>query len=242
MRGGAGVGYIALAWAASMEEFEMIRIVCIIPLIVIVASAATADQYWIAYEGDGWPEDEGWWHIWGDEQAHRWIEDGALVIDSLHDIGIADFYEMHMNGQLDPEPGETFVLQWRLLVQQVVGFRDPGLGVFSDEMWAVGFEFDEGSILSVFEYGVAAKFEPGIFHRFELRSGDMRHYDLWIDGEPAMSGDFWHALSRSTVGWGDFVQGSASLSRWDYVRFGVVPEPESATLLWLGVLAWRNLR
>ena len=221
----------------------MIRIVCFIPLIAMVASAATADQYWIAYEGNDFPENEGWLRLWYGAEANRWIEDGALVIDSLHDIGIADFYDMHMNGQLDPEPGETFVLEWRLLVEEVVGHYDPGVGVFSDEKWGVGLDFREDRVVSVFEDGVAAEFEAGVFHRFELRSADMRHYDLWIDGEVAMLGDFWHGLSASSVGWGDFVQGSASLSRWDYVRFGVIPEPQvSLLLLVVGSLllgAWR---
>jgi len=224
----------------------MIRIVCFISLVVAVAGVATAEQYWIAYEGNGWPEDEGWWHIWGDEQAHRWIEEGALVIDSLHDIGIADFYDMHMHGQLDPEPGETFVLQWRLRVDEVIGTRDPGVGVSSDEGWTVSFTFEEAAIWSTFEPGVVVTFESGLFHRFELRSADMRHYDLFIDGYLAVSGCFWHGLLQSKVGWGDVVQGSASLSRWDYVRFGVIPEPQVSLLVLvvasLLLCRWRTAR
>ena len=73
-----------------------------------VMPAAKAAPYWIAYEGDAWPEDEGWWHIWGPRPAYRWIEDGALVIDSLDDILIADFYEMHTDGQrIDHQAGRA---------------------------------------------------------------------------------------------------------------------------------------
>ena len=95
----------------------------------------------------------------------------------------------------------------------------------------MGFGFDETTIYSGFESGVNATFEPGVFHEFELRSEDMRSYDLLIDGELAMSGSFWESLSGTWVGWGDCVEGYASLSRWDYVRFGVVPEPQSLLLL-----------
>jgi hypothetical protein len=198
-------------------------------LLGLVAGAAWAEPYWIAYEGDVFPEEAGWWHIW-EGAAERSLEDGVLVIDSLHDIAIADFYQMHMYGELDPEPGELFIMEWRLKIDEIVGDRDPGVSVFSDDRWAVGFDFDETTIYSGFEPGVTASFEAGIFHDFRLVSWDMRAYQLFIDGDLAIAGWFWDSLTPSRVGWGDCVQGAASLSRWDYFRFGVVPEPGCALL------------
>ena len=76
-----------------------------------------------------------------------------------------------------------------------------------------------------------APFEPGVFHEFELRTRDMRDYELYIDGNLAISGSFWLSLTWSRAFWGDSIQGGASLARWDYFRFGVVPEPNSLLAL-----------
>ena len=209
----------------------------IVGALLLGGQIASADEYWIAYEGNDFPENEGWWHIWGDVRADRRIEDGSLVIDGLADIRIVDFYQMPMNGTLDPGPGETFIMQWRLRVDEVVSRRglDPGVSVFSDDMWAVSLRFGEDRVESVFETNVRATFEPGVFHEFELRSSDMRSYQFLIDGELAINGSFWFSLIESRVGWGDVIEGARSLSRWDYVRFGVVPEPQTL-LLFGGVL------
>ena len=82
-------------------------------------------------------------------------------------------------------------------------------------------------IESTFESGVSASFEPGVAHTFDFRSGDMRTYVLAIDGVPAISGNFWLSLTPSRALWGDMVGGGGSLARWDYFRFGVVPECDS---------------
>jgi hypothetical protein len=76
----------------------------------VLAMPARAEPYWIAYEGNDFPENEGWWHIWGPEPGERWIEDSVFVLDTLRDTHIADFYVMNMWGSLDPGPGETFVM------------------------------------------------------------------------------------------------------------------------------------
>jgi hypothetical protein len=125
----------------------------------------------------------------------------------------------------------VFVVEWRLLIDQVIGFSDPGLSVYSDEAWSVTFDFDEDSVMDFGQPGLSAAFEPYAYHDFELRSSDMRSYELFIDGQPAMEGSFHHLISTSRVTWGDVIQGGASLARWDYFRFGVIPEPGALDLL-----------
>jgi hypothetical protein len=218
----------------------MIRTLGVVMATLLVISAARAEQYWIAYEGNDFPENEGWTRIWFDPQAERWIEDDALVIDSRASVSTCEWYEWHPD-VTDPGTGEVFIAQWRLLVEEVtIGPYDPTVGIFSDDRWAVGFHFGEERIESVFEIDVSAAFEPGLFHDFELRSPDMRTYELYIDGSLAIQGSFWLSLMSSQVGWGDTIQGAASLTRWDYFRFGVVPEPSPALLLTVAVLAKRN--
>lgn len=214
----------------------MTRIVFYLMVSALLATVARADQYWITYEGNDFPENEGWQRV-SNGQPERWLEDGCLVIDSRGSVSWVEFYQLDMGGNLDPGPGEVFVMQWGTLIDEVVGYRDPGVSVFADTRWAVAFTFDEDTVMSVFEEDVSADFEPGVFHEFELRSADMLSYELRIDGEPAITGAFWLSLDASRVGWGDVVQGGASLVEWDYLRFGVVPEPSAGLLLGLAGLA-----
>jgi len=207
----------------------MTGILRFLSVFLLVVSSVSADQYWIAYEGNDFPENEGWLRVsYG--QPERWLEDGCLVIDSRGSVSWVEFYQLDMQGNLDPGPAELFVMQWRLRIDEAYG-ADIGIGVFSDDRWAAGFHLDGDTISSTFEPGTSAPFLPGVFHEFELRSPNMRTYDPYIDDELAIEGSFWFQLIESRVGWGDTVQGAASLSRWDYVRFGVVPEPWSFLML-----------
>lgn len=196
----------------------------------VLAGTAGAEPYWIAYEGNDFPENEGWERTFCDPNgvvgqggAIRTIEDGALVLDSLQSVMIVDFY--NWSRPIDPGPGELFILRWRLKVDEVSAREDPSVVVFSDDFQAVGFEFSESYLISVFEPGVSVSFEPGVFHSFEFRSWDMTDYELWIDGLLAETGTFYDVFESSRISWGDGVQGTASVARWDYVGFGVVPEP-----------------
>jgi hypothetical protein len=122
-------------------------------LSVLVASllswSASADQYWIAWEGDDFPENQGWTRVWGnwDGQyegpgAIRTLENGILTYDSLYDDGVYDFSEMYRPGQMDSGSGELFVMEWRLNVEQVDSwYGDPGVVLSSDEAWVVGLRF-----------------------------------------------------------------------------------------------------
>ena len=215
----------------------MIRIIGLTLAIALVAPAASAEQYWIAYEGDVWPEEQGWHHGYGDWEGHyhggafRSLEGGILTIDSLHDEGVFDGYIMEMPGQIDPEPGELFIMEWRLKVDETIDGRDPTVALASDQKWMVGFEWDEQSLISVFEDGVNLAITPHVFHDYRLVSWDMLTYELYIDESLVREGSFWSSASESYVAWGDGVQGAASLSHWDYFRFGAVPEPASVWLI-----------
>jgi hypothetical protein len=212
----------------------MIRMLSLLLVCVLAVSIASADEYWIAYEGNDFPENEGWTRIWFDPQAERWIENGALAIDSRASTSTCEWYEWYPE-VVDPAPGEEFIMCWRLCVDD--GGFDVGVSVYSDEKWAAAFLLDEDTIVSVFEPDVSASFTPNVFHEFELRSVDMRTYELFIDDALAIEGTFWLSLIQSRVLWGDKVQGAASLSRWDYVRFGVAPEP-NGTLIIIAIGLW----
>jgi len=207
-----------------------------------LTAVAFADTYWIAWEGsdaNDWPEFSGWERVWGNwdgqyqgDGAIRTLENGVLTYDSLFDEWVYDFYERYRPQAMDPGPNEVFVLQWGLWVESVIsGTGDPGVGVASDEGWMVGYEYDLDSIYSTHEY-ITIPLPPGTWHDFILISGDMRAYDLYIDGVLAREGWFAKRFTTSSVGWGDCVQGAASLHHWNYVRLGVLsgPPPQSGDL------------
>jgi len=195
-------------------------------LVCALGGPARAAPFWVSWEGNDFPENEGWERVFfNGMSAQRSLQDGALVIDSLESISIVDFYQMRRG--VIPEAGETFVMQWRLRVEELLGLRDPTVFVFADDRYAAGFEFQLDSLRDGFEPERTASFSPGVFHEFEFRSTDMRVYELYIDGGIALTGDFFfsNAVDSPRIGWGDGVQGTASISRWDYFRFGVIPEP-----------------
>ncbi len=221
----------------------MRRVLNVMLAMLLAAAAARASPYWIEYEpaNGHFPEEEGWWRLTGYGGDQRSIEDGWLVMDGTADPRIYD-YALMEGGPVDPGPGELFVAQWRIRVDHVTGPYDPWVTVHSDEKWAAGFTLSENAILSVFEPDVTASFEPGIPHTFELQSANMRTYVLSIDGVPALSGAFWLSLTGPAVAWGDGVYGAASLARWNYFRFGVIPEPSPLLGLLIALCYGRSLK
>lgn len=217
----------------------MMRLVGFTVGVLVAVAPAWAEQYWIAYEGNDFPENEGWIRYASDPPAQRWLEDGSLFIDSRGDGNIVDNYTMYFDeGGVAPEPGEMFVMWWRLLVQES-HLWDPGVYVTSDDQWEVIFIFDEGSLLSFYEPEVYVELEPGVFHEFELRSTDMRNYELYIDDLLAIEGIFFEGLFSPLVGFGD-ITGGASLAQWDYFRFGVVPEPSAWLMTLIALMCIRR--
>ena len=212
------------------------RLLFLTGLTLVLAASATAEPYWISYDGNDFPENEGWERTFCDQDgivgqggAIRSLEDGALVLDSRESTMIVDFYEMQQ--PIDPGPGEMFVMEWRLRVDDVSAREDPGIAIFSDDSYGLAFELSTSYIASVFESDVTISFEEGVFHSFAIHSADMRSYELTIDETLAYSGVFTDVFMSSRMNWGDGVQGAASLATWDYVRFGVIPEPSSWLLL-----------
>ncbi len=210
----------------------MSRVVSVIMCTLLLAGAARASPYWVAYEGNDFPENEGWDRStnWGG--AERWIENGTLAIDSRADPRIYDAYGMRHNGDLDPGPGETFVLQWRVTVDEVkIGVANTVVGVHSDDAWWVALWISETEVWNPMNPATNAQFTPYVAHEFELRSSDMRQFVLTIDGQPATAGSFLKGSNDPKVWWGDSIINACGLAHWDYVRYGVVPEPQSSILV-----------
>ena len=192
---------------------------------------ARAAPYWVAWEGNDYPENEGWERgHFGDDgpQADRTLEDGIMTLDGLASIEIIDGYLMER--PLDPGPGEEFVAQWGLRVNQVgnpIFPYDPGFAMTSDDGWRVVMVIGLDEVHSILEQHDVA-FEPGGFYAWEFRSVNMRSYVLRLNGSVIHTGTFIETgVLESRIEWGDLVAGATSHSDWDYFRFGVVPEPST---------------
>ncbi len=200
------------------------------------APPAVGEPYWIAWEGDTFPEEGEWNRAYGNYdgpgqgQAYRTLHDGVMTIDSLHDQGVYDYYWLERPGAIDPGPGELFVMEWSSLrVEEVdpenpIYPYDPGLGAYSDDAYGLGLTFSTDCFRSLYEHATWF-IDLTTTHDFRVESFDMRSYSLLVDGELFYEGEFTSVVSDSRCLWGDDVQGVASLHDWDYFRFGVVPEP-----------------
>jgi hypothetical protein len=191
-----------------------------------LAPAARAEPYWIAYEGDAFPEDEGWARYASDPPAERWLQDGSLFIDSRANGLMTEVYANYP--AYDLAPGETFLMRWRLRIHDSPS-QSVGVNFTSKDFHGVAFVFDDHRLW--YSYHDFVQFEPGVFHEFEFRSGDLLDYELYIDGVPSVQGQFHEGSFPPEVGFGD-VTTEGSMTEWDYLRFGVIPEPPT----WLGAL------
>jgi hypothetical protein len=152
---------------------------------------------------------------------------------------------MTFDHPVDPQPGETFSLRWRLKVDEVSGYQDPAISVTSDaagpnEFYRASFGFGVDEVHVGFGHAVSIPIVAGVFHEYELRSSDMRSYEFYIDGAFAMAGAFAEVFGPPRVTWGQGADGARSLAEWDYVRFGVSPEPSAFALTLVAVAFARH--
>ncbi len=217
----------------------------------VLATPAGADEYWITYEGNDFPEDVGWRRIYRNEDgwyeggAERWIENGIFTLDTRESAMICDYYGISC--QMDPDPGETFVAEWRLNIVQANQSMEVGVWMARDDPPGyVWLEYLEDEVWIGREHW-SHPIEPHVFHTYRIESTDMVDYSLCVDGEQVHQGAFYTATDlNSCMAFGDPWYGGGnvtSLSQWDYVRFGVVPEPASLTFVVLtGILLHRTAR
>jgi hypothetical protein len=217
--------------------------------LALVASGS-AEEYLVEYDPSAglFPEQEGWQRVWGDEQgpyhgsgADRSFEDGALVLDTLYDPGVVEFYS-RSGLPTGPEAGEMFFAEWRVRVEDLVGSYAFSTAIFSEYHTAVAFDFTTDSMYVTTDPSVGASFAPGVFHTFTLRSSDMVTYQVEIDGAAAFWGSFHYSSSMPKVNWGEGVSGYASRCAWEYYRFGCVPEPGAAAMLLIALACVGRVR
>lgn len=218
----------------------MSRIRALLTMLVVGAGVASADLWWYAYEATTYPEEAGWGRFIDEGGAVRSLEDGALIIDSRGSLSIYDEYLMHMPGP--PGAGEVFRLDWGLRVDEVIGFADPCMSVGFAPSAEVTLLYKADKIYSLLECYAIADYTPGVFHDYIIViSSDLLTYALYIDGQMVHEGSLFSVVDGAHVLWGDCIVGGASLSAWDYVRFGVVPAPQAGDVNCDGTVDFRDI-
>jgi hypothetical protein len=221
---------------------------CVLAAAFCAVGAAKAEQFWIAYEGDDYPENRGWERVWGDDNgpysggANRSVADGIFTLDSLSNIQICDFYKTQRT--IDPVPGEVFVAEWRVRLDPSSDSRDVGVGIC--RALSPGSAYFYIGPTSMYWgtdpwSGVTIGLEEAVFHSYRFESADMQSFVLTIDDTISLNGYFRdNTTLQYSVGFGDCVQGERSLSQWDYFRYGIVPEPTSVVGLLLACVLPRR--
>jgi hypothetical protein len=225
---------------------RLLMYMLVLSCVIAATPQAPANLYWIAYEGNDFPENEGWMRIgFGSGTAQRSIEDGVFILDTRSTNDLSDFYRI--SRQMNPDAGELFVAQWRLRVVENAGnvnTADAGISIAPDFPGSLGLRYFVDRVTSLLE-DWSYPIDPLEFHSYRLESTDMIDYRLSIDAEFVLTGQ-WDLISTNQgfLSFGDAVRGARSLTEWEYVRFGVVPEPSTLSLLsfllLIGALRWRS--
>lgn len=147
-------------------------------------------------------------------------------IDSRASFQISDYYQV--DRPMNPDPGELFIAEWRMRTIENDGFSpDAEVVIVPDQEGTLGMGHYPDRLVSTRE-GWTENVTAGDFHSYRMESTDMVHYSLHIDNQLIRDGQWdLNSLNRSFLAFGDAVRGVRSVSEWDFVRFGVIPEPSS---------------
>ena len=170
------------------------RLTFLAGLALVAVSTATAEPYWITYEGNDYPENEGWTRAYRNEDgwnlggAERSVENGVLTLDTRRSDMICDYYGILR--QVDPDPGEIFVAEWRLNVLEANRSMELGVWIARDDSPGdLVVEYLEDELWIGREHW-SFQIEPHVFHTYRVESTDMVDYSLWVDGEHVYDGTF----------------------------------------------------
>jgi len=200
----------------------------------------------VSFEGNSYPEDEGWVRSDRLYRSDRHLSDGwfvqtpRIVETNGFDHGQDDFYVHALASFAD---ANTFFLEWRM---DTTGLREemfdvaPAVIVLGG-ISGVNYHITIARDQVLFRRdprlpSVWVDIAPGVPHDYRLELYGAELYELYIDGSlidaGVPEGAYPTEDSRATFGArSTYVD---SVTRWDYIRFGTIPEPATGLLLLSG--------
>jgi len=200
----------------------------------------------VSFEGNSFPEDDGWFRDDRLYRADRHLADGwivqtprVIVVDG-RPHGQDDFYWQPL-AQFDGASG--FFLEWRM---DTTGLREemfdvaPAvivLGGLRGILYHFTIARDQVSFFrDPYIPSVWVDIEAGVPHDYRLELYGDELYELFIDGALVDSGvpEGAYPTEDSEIVFGARATYVDSTTRWDYIRFGTIPEPTTGALLLTG--------
>jgi hypothetical protein len=206
----------------------------------------------ITYDGSVYPETVGWERV-GSEDADRWIDDGwfchflELGVWEPGPLGEADFYKRSLGSFAGVG---TFFMEWQVETDAPSSILDssgvPVVVSAGGRSAAFYHTTITDSRVQLFRDTdiplVFVDIEPGVPHSYRLELHGAESYAWYIDGELVDYGvpEGPYPTESSVLNWGAQHHTFDTNCRWDYVNYGVIPEPATVLLFLPGAasLAW----
>jgi len=213
-------------------------------VLLLVAGCVRAGM--VSIEGDAFPEDEGWVRSDRLYLADRHLADGWLVQTPLvlningHNRGQDDFYAYSLASF---DGADAFFLEWRM---DTTGLREEMFDVAPASIVLYGisgvnYHFTIARDQMLFRRDprlpvVWVDIAPGVSHDYRLELYGAELYELYIDGSLIDAGvpEGAYPTEDSVLKFGARATYVDSVTRWDYIRFGTIPEPATGFLLLFG--------
>lgn len=196
----------------------------------------------ITFEGDSFPETSGWTRsVFLTPQ--RTLENGILI-QYFDSVGDHDFYRRFLSAF---SASTNFFAEWRVQSDApstlLDSFQIPAGFVLSGNT-GVTYHFRFTDSLGLFTRSDNSLFffplEPHMFHTYRVELLENDSYRFLIDGRLVDSGEQsgpYPTLMSEIIWGGRFYEPNQTI-QWDYIRYGTIPEPATATLHLIGTTLW----
>jgi hypothetical protein len=189
----------------------------------------------VSYEADSFPGAE--WDRIVDCTPERWIEQGWLhqEVESRQCDPVSDT-EAYIRAIGEFEGALSFFIEWRIEAdgdREEIPFGGPA-GLGSGSLGPVDYTFfisrDQAKLFRDSRLPIVfVEIERGVPHIHRLEHYGAERYVWYIDGEVVDSGrpEGQYPSNTPSIAWLARSRNSNSHVRWDYVRYGVIPEDGS---------------
>ncbi len=215
-----------------------------VALFLVLAGCVRAGV--VSFQGDSYPEDEDWNRYERLYRSDRHLAEGWLVqtprivqIDGV-DRWQDDFYWRPLASF---DGVEAFFLEWRM---DTTGLREEMFAVSPASIVLYGirgvlYHFTIARDQVLFrqfdpDRTIRYDIEAGVSHDYRLELYGEELYELYVDGALIDAGvpEGAYPTADSEIVFGARATYVDSVTRWDYIRFGTIPEPATGALLLSG--------